>query len=88
VKCETIIYHTQTVYFLHFNRKVAVVNLDPANDTLPYPCNININELITLQQAMTEHELGPNGGLIFCMEYLEKNLDWLLEKLTAFSGDV
>lgn len=35
---------------------------------------------------MTEYNLGPNGGLIFCMEYLEKNLDWLLTKLDAFPG--
>ena len=28
--------------------------------------------------------LGPNGSLIYCMEYLEKNLDWLKEKLDAF----
>lgn len=65
---------------------MAVVNLDPANDILPYPCAIDVNELITLQQVMKEHELGPNGGLVFCMEYLENNLDWLLEKMAAHSG--
>jgi GTPase SAR1 family protein len=72
-------------FMTEIGRKAAVVNLDPANDLLPYPCSIDINELITLQQVMAEHELGPNGGLVYCMEYLEKNLDWLLEKLTAFS---
>jgi GTPase SAR1 family protein len=35
---------------------------------------------------MNEYTLGPNGGLIFCMEYLEKNLDWLFSKLEALSG--
>ncbi len=32
---------------------------------------------------MTRLELGPNGGLIYCMEYLEKNVDWLIEKIDA-----
>ncbi len=32
---------------------------------------------------MEEHGLGPNGGLVYCMEYLEKNLDWLIRKLEA-----
>lgn len=30
-----------------------------------------------------EHlKLGPNGGFVYCMEYLEKNMDWLLKRLT------
>jgi hypothetical protein len=34
-----------------------------------------------------EHlKLGPNGGLIYCMEYIEKNLDWLRKKLKPFEG--
>ncbi|KAL3340347.1 hypothetical protein AABB24_028800 [Solanum stoloniferum] len=30
---------------------------------------------------MVEHSLGPNGGLVYCMDYLEKNIDWLESKL-------
>ncbi|KAI8093570.1 GPN-loop GTPase [Halteromyces radiatus] len=62
-------------------RKVAVVNLDPANDHIPYPCAINIADLITLEDTMDDLKLGPNGGIMFCVEYLLKNIDWLLEKL-------
>lgn len=29
--------------------------------------------------------LGPNGALIYCMEYLEQNFDWLYAKLEAIS---
>ncbi|CAG8545574.1 13905_t:CDS:2, partial [Dentiscutata heterogama] len=61
--------------------KVTVVNLDPANDFLPYECAINMAELITLEEVMEEFKLGPNGGMMYCMEYLEKNIDWLEEKL-------
>ncbi|KAF8024643.1 hypothetical protein BT93_F1730 [Corymbia citriodora subsp. variegata] len=49
--------------FLQFiGRKVAVINLDPANDMLPYECAVNIEELIKLSDVMMEHSLGPNGG--------------------------
>ena len=27
--------------------------------------------------------LGPNGGLVFCMEYLERNLDWLQSEMES-----
>uniref|UniRef100_A0A0E0K124 protein disulfide-isomerase n=1 Tax=Oryza punctata TaxID=4537 RepID=A0A0E0K124_ORYPU len=68
-------------------RKVAVVNLDPANDVLPYECAINIENLIKLSDVMSEHSLGPNGGLVYCLDYLEKNIDWLEEKLEPLIED-
>ena len=36
---------------------------------------------------MSEHSLGPNGGLVFCMDYLEKNIDWVEEKLKPLIED-
>ncbi|XWS24104.1 hypothetical protein CRYUN_Cryun28dG0072400 [Craigia yunnanensis] len=68
-------------------RKVAVINLDPANDSLLYECAINIEDLIKLSDVMTERSLGPNGGLVYCMDYLVKNIDWLQSKLEPLSKD-
>ena len=31
--------------------------------------------------VMDELKLGPNGGLVYCMEYLVDNIDWLEETL-------
>ncbi|KAH8089925.1 cytoplasmic protein [Cristinia sonorae] len=67
--------------FTALNRPIAIVNLDPANENIPYPCAIDISSLITLQDAMEEHGLGPNGGMLYCMEYLEANYDWLEDRL-------
>ncbi|NXI53235.1 GPN2 GTPase, partial [Chloroceryle aenea] len=67
-------------------RQVTVVNLDPANEAMPYQCAVDVAELITLPDVMDSLKLGPNGGLIYCMEYLEANFDWLQEKLAAFKG--
>ena len=30
---------------------------------------LDIRELISLEDVMEELQLGPNGGLIYCMEY-------------------
>ena len=35
---------------------------------------------------MEEHDLGPNGGLVYCMEYLLARADWLEEKLRALGS--
>jgi hypothetical protein len=62
-------------------RKCLVVNLDPANDTFDYECALDVRELVDAAAVMEEYKLGPNGALVFCMEYLEKNLDWLQDRL-------
>ena len=67
-------------------RKVAVINLDPANENLPYKCDIDISSLVTLGDVMDNLKLGPNGGLVYCMEYLEKNMDWLEKELGKLKG--
>ncbi|OLL21848.1 GPN-loop GTPase 2 [Neolecta irregularis DAH-3] len=62
-------------------RRCVVANIDPANDRVPYPCDINIQELVTLDEIMSREELGPNGGVIYALETLEENFEWLENKL-------
>ena len=31
-------------------------------------------------------DLGPNGGLVYCMNYIDSNFDWLAGQLEAFQG--
>ena len=46
-------------------RPAAIVNLDPANDTLPYECAVNICDLIQLNDVAESFDLGPNGGGLY-----------------------
>ena len=65
-----------------------VVNLDPAADHFAYPVSADIRELISLEDVMEELNLGPNGALLYCMEYFEDSLDdWLSEALEGFGED-
>ena len=36
---------------------------------------------------MDAHGLGPNGAILYCMEYLEANLDWLETMLNELGPD-
>lgn len=72
-------------YFELQGRRVALINLDPANDTAPYDAAVSFDELISVDEVMEEFGLGPNGAMVYCVEYLEKNLDWLLERLKPLS---
>ncbi|XP_063238282.1 GPN-loop GTPase 2 [Bacillus rossius redtenbacheri] len=62
-------------------RKVAIVNIDPANDDLVYEAAADISQLVRLEEVMQGLRLGPNGGLVYCMEFLEENVDWLLQQV-------
>ncbi|XP_015599659.1 GPN-loop GTPase 2 isoform X1 [Cephus cinctus] len=62
-------------------RKVAIVNIDPANENMEYTSTVDISELIKHDEVMTTYGLGPNGALMYCMEFLEKNVDWLISKV-------
>eukprot|EP00941_MAST-03F_sp_MAST-3F-sp1_P002577 g2577.t1 len=67
-------------------RRVAVINLDPANETAEYECAVDVRDLVSLEDVMEELHLGPNGGMIYAMEFLEANFDWLeseIEKVRA-----
>ena len=79
--CELMRNHIETL-----NRRVHVVNLDPAAEHFRYPVAADIRDLISLEDVMTEMKLGPNGGLIYCMEYLIDNIDWLQARPPAHAA--
>ncbi|KAL0210983.1 hypothetical protein P9112_009281 [Eukaryota sp. TZLM1-RC] len=75
--------HAVQQFLSEFDRKVTVVNLDPANENILYDCTIDIRDLIDIDQIMDDQDLGPNGALLFAFDTLENNFDWLKDKLLA-----
>ncbi|KAL4989687.1 GPN-loop GTPase [Aspergillus falconensis] len=80
--CNALIQHCQTT-----RRSCFYVNLDPAAESFQYDPDLDIRELITLEDVMEELGLGPNGGLIYCFEFLLQNLDFLTESLDPLSEE-
>ena len=65
-------------------RKVVIINLDPANDDLPYDCGIDVRDLINADFAATEYNLGPNAAQVYCLDVLASQLDWLTDRLVEY----
>ncbi|XP_058014659.1 GPN-loop GTPase 3 [Ahaetulla prasina] len=82
--CSIMVQHCETL-----NRSVQVVNLDPAAEHFDYDVMADIRELIEVDDVMEDDSLrfGPNGGLVFCMEYFANNFDWLEECLGHVEDD-
>jgi len=70
-------------------RLVTLINLDPAAEKSGYTASLDVRDLITLKDVMEGLKLGPNGGLLYCMEYFENNFeDWLAKELQGYGeGD-
>lgn len=70
-------------------RTINVVNLDPAAEAFAYESIADIRELIHVDDAMEDEEMhfGPNGALVFCMEFLMDNLTWLEERIGEFDDN-
>lgn len=80
--CSSLIEHLQNV-----RRSCFYVNLDPAAEEFKYEPDLDIRELISLQDVMEDMSLGPNGGLMYCFDFLLQNLDFLTDGLEALSDD-
>jgi hypothetical protein len=65
------------------NRPCSVANLDPANDNVPYQdeAAFDVRELVDVDEVMEREQLGPNGGVLWAMEEVETNFDWLEQQL-------
>ncbi|XP_002128720.2 GPN-loop GTPase 3 [Ciona intestinalis] len=76
-------------HFRALKRRCFIVNFDPAAENFKYSVTVDVRELVQLEDVMEDEDLkfGPNGGLIFCMEYVMKNLEWLRDNLEAQDDD-
>ncbi|KAL9127290.1 MAG: hypothetical protein Q9217_003805 [Psora testacea] len=68
-------------------RSCFYVNLDPAAEDFAHEPDLDIKELISLEDVMEEMGLGPNGGLIYCFEFLLDNLDFLTESIDPLTEE-
>lgn len=80
--CTSLISHIQTL-----GRKAHIVNLDPAAEPTEYEFTVDIRDLISVEDVMEEMGYGPNGGLVYCFDFLMNNLDWLDEEIGDYDEE-
>jgi len=60
------------------------VNLDPGAVRIPYDVDVDIRDWITLEGAMDEYTLGPNGAQIACADMLALHIGDIRETIRAY----
>jgi hypothetical protein len=48
---------------------------------------LDVRDLVTLEEIMDQDELGPNGGVLYALEEVENNVEWLDDGLKKLGGD-
>lgn len=62
-------------------------NIETSNSQLPYETILDVcQDIISLDAVMKELHLGPNGGLVYCMEYIEHHFGEVLKLLKERLG--
>ncbi|KAG4303889.1 hypothetical protein PORY_002706 [Pneumocystis oryctolagi] len=84
---KTTYCHGMHLFLGALGRKSSIVNLDPANDCISYPCSLDVRQLVSVNGIMEETGLGPNGAVIYALEMLEENFKWLKEGLERLEND-
>lgn len=82
--CAAVAKHCEEI-----GRRCTVVNLDPAAEHFNYNPIVDVRDLISLTDVMEDPDLklGPNGGLIYCMEYLVSNTEWIDDHFSQYDDD-
>lgn len=80
--CSALIQHLR-----NNRRSCFYINLDPAADEFVYEPDVDIKELISLEDVMEELHLGPNGGLMYCFDFLLENLDFITDPLETVTEE-
>ncbi|MFP3266902.1 MAG: ATP/GTP-binding protein [Thermoproteus sp.] len=67
---------------------VAVVNLDPAAEYLPYVPDVDIRERINARKIMRQFKLGPNASIIASVDMAVADADRIKEEMGAIGAPV
>lgn len=85
----TLAKHIQEYGMTVLKQRMEIINLDPGVGEVEfcYECAINIVDLVSVKTVCENFNFGPNGGLVFALDYLLDNISWLTDKINGFPED-
>ena len=74
-------YYTQNSAF------VAVLNLDPGVENLPYTCDVDVRDFVDIVSVMKQYDLGPNGSLVMANDLIASKIDDIRNEIERVNPD-
>jgi len=66
---------------------VALINLDPAADYIPYIPDYDVRKIVYTRDLATKLGLGPNGALVKAIEILTQRIDSVVSELSSLDAE-
>lgn len=73
-------------YFETLGRKTCIFNLDPGIVTGKF--HFSIHDKWSVSDIMEEYQLGPNGGMIKCLELCANDPHWLSDQIVGYTDEI
>lgn len=65
-----------------------IINLDPAVRAVPFARNIDIRDSVNYKEVMKQYNLGPNGGIMTCLNLFATKVDQVVGILEKRSSTI
>lgn len=63
------------------------VNLDPAVQSIPYTCEVDVREYVDIQKIIDDYELGPNGAMVHATDLVASQMHVLMDDINDYEAD-
>ena len=74
-------------YYTRNGAFVAMLNLDPGVENLPYTCDVDVRDYIDIVSIMRQYDLGPNGAIIMANDLVASRIDELQREVDNINPD-
>jgi hypothetical protein len=74
-------------YYTKNGAFVAVLNLDPGVENMPYTCDVDVRDYVDIVSIMHQYDLGPNGAVIMANDLIASKIDDIQNEVNRINPD-
>ncbi|MEM0056909.1 MAG: ATP/GTP-binding protein [Candidatus Geothermarchaeota archaeon] len=85
---KTTVSYSLYEWYHNINQRVAILNLDPGVQILPYTPDVDVREYVTTWDIMEKYSVGPNTAFLLSMDLLLDYVDKINEKVNSINPEI
>lgn len=74
-------------YYTKNGAFVAVLNLDPGVENMPYTCDVDVRDYVDIVSIMHQYDLGPNGAMVMASDLIAAKIDDIQNEVNRINPD-
>ena len=74
-------------YYTKNGAFVAILNLDPGVENMPYTCDVDVRDYVDILSIMHQYDLGPNGAMVMASDLIAAKIDDIQNEVNRINPD-